>query len=35
MKSYIYEDKNDFNTNMYKLMKEFKIFSNIANKQKQ
>ena len=25
MKSYIYEDKNDFNTNMYKLMKEFKI----------
>lgn len=25
MKSYIYEDKNDFNTNMYKLMKKFKI----------
>ena len=25
MKSYIYKDKNDFNTNMYKLMKEFKI----------
>ena len=25
MKSYIYKDKNDFNTNMYKLMQEFKI----------
>lgn len=25
MKSYIYKGKNDFNTNMYKLMKEFKI----------
>ncbi len=25
MESYIYKDKNDFNTNMYKLMQEFKI----------
>ena len=25
MKSYIYKDDNDFNTNMYKLMQEFKL----------
>ena len=25
MKNYIYKDKNDFNTNMYKLLQEFKI----------
>lgn len=25
MESYIYKDKNNFNTNMYKLMQEFKI----------
>ena len=25
MKRYIYKDENDFNTNMYKLMQEFKL----------